>query len=146
MQEAAALQLEIRPLRQGKGGGPSMDRCRKHPIRHHPGPRYASVVCAVSMLNVLPGCITTKAAPEMAWVRTDGRRITDDPALLRLKGKSDIALCRADHLMLDRRMKRRAPAWASAAIRWFQEGIRLRKCVRRTLTAAQRTGTPTPSR
>jgi hypothetical protein len=35
------------------------------------------------------------AAPEMAWVRTDGRRITDDPALLQ-KGKTDIALCHAD--------------------------------------------------
>ena len=72
-----------------------MDRCRKHPIRHHPGPRYASVLCAVAMLNVLPGCVTMKAAPEMAWVRTDGRRIADDPALLQ-QGKTDIALCHAD--------------------------------------------------
>jgi hypothetical protein len=31
----------------------------------------------------------------MAWVRTDGRRITDDPALLQ-QGKTDIALCHAD--------------------------------------------------
>jgi predicted negative regulator of RcsB-dependent stress response len=31
----------------------------------------------------------------MAWVRTDGRRITDDPALLQ-QGKADIALCHAD--------------------------------------------------
>jgi hypothetical protein len=36
-----------------------------------------------------------KAAPEMAWVRTDGRRIADDPALLQ-QGKTDIALCHAD--------------------------------------------------
>jgi hypothetical protein len=73
-----------------------MDRCRKHPIRHHPGLRYASVLCAVAILNVLPGCVTTNnAAPEMAWVRTDGRRIADDPALLQ-QGKTDIALCRAD--------------------------------------------------
>ena len=62
--------------------GLSMDRCRKHPIRHHPGLRYASVLCTLAMLNVLPGCVTMKAAPEMAWVRTDGRRIADDPALL----------------------------------------------------------------
>jgi hypothetical protein len=45
-----------------------MDRCRKHPIRHHPGLRYASVLCTLAMLNVLPGCVTMKAAPEMAWV------------------------------------------------------------------------------
>jgi predicted negative regulator of RcsB-dependent stress response len=31
----------------------------------------------------------------MAWVRTDGRRIADDPALLQ-QGKTDIALCHAD--------------------------------------------------
>src|SRR6202035_2788114 len=72
-----------------------MHHCRKHLIRHHPGLRYASVLCTVTMLNVLPGCVTMNAAPEMAWVRTDGRRITDDPALLQ-KGKTDIALCHAD--------------------------------------------------
>ena len=77
------------------GGGLSMDRCRKHPISHHPGLRYASVLCTLAMLNVLPGCVTMKAAPEMAWVRTDGRRIADDPALLQ-QGKADIALCHAD--------------------------------------------------
>ena len=43
------------------GGGLSMDRCRKHPISHHPGLRYASVLCAVAILNVLPGCVTTKS-------------------------------------------------------------------------------------
>jgi hypothetical protein len=76
--------------------GLSMDRCRKHPIRHHPCLRYAFVLCAVAILNVLPGCVTTNnAAPEMAWVRTDGRRIADDPALLQ-QGKTDIALCHAD--------------------------------------------------
>jgi putative hemolysin len=31
----------------------------------------------------------------MAWVRTDGRRITDDLALLQ-QDKADIALCHAD--------------------------------------------------
>ena len=76
--------------------GLSMDRCRKHPISHHPGLRYASVLCTVAILNVLPGCVTTKnVAPEMAWVRTDGRRIADDPALLQ-QGKTDIVLCHAD--------------------------------------------------
>ena len=72
-----------------------MDHCRKHLVRQHPLLRYASVLCAVAMLNVLPGCVTMKAAPEMAWVRTDGRRIADDPALLQ-QGKTDIALCHAD--------------------------------------------------
>src|SRR3984893_11104399 len=72
-----------------------MDRRRKHPISRHPGLRYASVLCTVAILNVLPGCVTTKTAPEMAWVRTDGRRIADDPALLQ-QGKTDIALCHAD--------------------------------------------------
>jgi|ERR1700722_7303958 len=72
-----------------------MDRYRKHPISHHPGLRYASVLCTVAMLNVLPGCATMKAAPEMAWVRTDGRRIADDLTLLP-QGKTDIALCHAD--------------------------------------------------
>jgi hypothetical protein len=47
------------------------------------------------MLNVLPGCVTMKAAPEMAWVRTDGRIMANDPALLQ-RGKTDIALCQAD--------------------------------------------------
>ena len=72
-----------------------MDHCRKHLIKHRPGLRYAVVLCTVAILNVLPGCVTTKPAPEMAWVRTDGRRITDDPALLQ-QGKTDIALCHAD--------------------------------------------------
>jgi hypothetical protein len=72
-----------------------MDRCRKHPIKHRPGLRYTFVLRAVAMLNVLPGCVTMKSAPEMAWVRTDGRRISDDPALLQ-RGKTDIAFCHAD--------------------------------------------------
>ena len=41
----------------------------------------------------LSGCATSK--PEMAWVRTDGRKILDDPALLK-KGETDIALCNAN--------------------------------------------------
>ena len=31
----------------------------------------------------------------MAWVRTDGRRIVDDPTLLK-QGETDIALCNAN--------------------------------------------------
>jgi hypothetical protein len=72
-----------------------MDRCWRHPIRRHPRLRYVSVLCTAALLNVLAGCVTMKAAPEMAWVRADGRRIADDPALLQ-QGKTDIALCHAD--------------------------------------------------
>jgi hypothetical protein len=72
-----------------------MDHRQKHLIKHRPALHYAVVLCTVAILNVLPGCVTTKPAPEMAWVRTDGRRITDDPALLQ-QGKTDIALCQAD--------------------------------------------------
>ena len=36
-----------------------------------------------------------RLADEMAWVRTDGRKIADDPALLQ-QGKSDIAACDAN--------------------------------------------------
>jgi len=68
-------------------------------------------------------------ASEMAWVRTDGRRIADDPALLQ-QGKADIALCHAD--MLGRQMKRRALAWLSAAMLSFRR-IRQRKCVQHML-------------
>jgi hypothetical protein len=46
----------------------------------------------IGMLG-LSGCATSR--PEMAWVRTDGRRILDDPALLS-KGETDIALCNAN--------------------------------------------------
>jgi hypothetical protein len=38
---------------------------------------------------------TTEQAPETAWVRTDGRRIADDPSLLQ-QGKSDMAACDAN--------------------------------------------------
>ena len=57
--------------------------------------RASSVLCSISGLILLSGCATTSTIPQMAWVRTDGRRIADDPALLR-QGKSDIAVCNAD--------------------------------------------------
>ena len=112
------------------GGRLSMDRCRKHLISHHPGLRYAAVLCTVAMLNVLPGCVTTKAAPEMAWVRTDGRRIADDPALLQ-QGKTDIALCHAD-LDAGSANETARTCMAREATLWFRR-IRRRKCVRRML-------------
>src|ERR1700722_2230844 len=67
----------------------------KHPVGRRPRLHYASVLCIVAILNLLPGCVTTTVATQMAWVRTDGRRITDDPALLQ-QGKADVALCHAD--------------------------------------------------
>ena len=72
-----------------------MDHCRKQTLRQLTALHYASIFCTLAMLDVLPGCVTTTVAPEMAWVRTDGRKITDDPALLQ-QGKADIALCHAD--------------------------------------------------
>jgi len=47
----------------------------------------------IATLSVHFGCVTSK--PEMAWVRTDGQRIVDDPALLQ-QGKTDIAFCHAN--------------------------------------------------
>jgi hypothetical protein len=57
--------------------------------------RHASALCAVASLVVLPNCATANVAPEMTWVRTDGRRIAGDPALLQ-QGKADVALCHGD--------------------------------------------------
>ena len=51
--------------------------------------------CYIGSLILLSGCMTTSTLPEMAWVRTDGRKIADDPALLQ-QGKSDIAACDAN--------------------------------------------------
>jgi hypothetical protein len=72
-----------------------MHHRQKHQVRRRPKLHDASVLCTVAILNVLSGCVTTTVAPQMAWVRTDGRKITDDPALLQ-QGKVDIALCHAD--------------------------------------------------
>jgi hypothetical protein len=53
------------------------------------------VYSSIAGLILLSGCVTTSTLPEMAWVRTDGRKIADDPALLQ-QGKSDIAACDAN--------------------------------------------------
>ena len=52
---------------------------------------------AITAGSLLSACVTATPPPppEMAWLRTDGRKITDDPVLLR-QGKSDIAACSAD--------------------------------------------------
>ena len=62
---------------------------------------WISALCSTAMLILLLGCATTPpivATPpiiEMAWVRTDGRKIADNPALLQ-EGKTDIATCNAN--------------------------------------------------
>jgi hypothetical protein len=50
------------------------------------------VYSSIAGLILLSGCVTTSTISEMSWVRTDGRKIADDPALLQ-QGKSDIAAC-----------------------------------------------------
>ena len=55
--------------------------------------RLLSAFVTVFALGMQVGCATNK--PEMSWVRTDGRRIVDDPDLLK-QGQTDIALCHAN--------------------------------------------------
>jgi hypothetical protein len=43
--------------------------------------RQLSAFVTVVALGMQVGCATNK--PEMSWVRTDGRRIVDDPDLLK---------------------------------------------------------------
>ena len=47
----------------------------------------------IGALGLLFWCATSK--PEMAWVRTDGRKILDYLALLK-KGETDIVVCNAN--------------------------------------------------
>ena len=58
------------------------------------GHRASFAASAITAASLLSACVTA-SPPEMAWVRTDGRKIADDPGLLR-QGKSDIATCAAD--------------------------------------------------
>ena len=60
-------------------------------MSNHQTALFAGAMTAASLLSA---CLTA-TPPEMAWVRTDGRKIADDPGLLR-QGKSDIATCSAD--------------------------------------------------
>jgi hypothetical protein len=57
------------------------------------GQGQSSALVLIVALALLSGCATSK--PEMAWVRTDGHKILDDPTLLK-KGETDIALCNAN--------------------------------------------------
>ena len=62
--------------------------------------RWISALCLTAILIPLLGCattppiVTTPPIAEMAWVRTDGRKIADDPALLQ-QGRTDVAACNA---------------------------------------------------
>ena len=60
-----------------------------------PTQRRSLAYCYIAGLILLSGCAMTSTIPEMAWVRTDGRKMADDPALLQ-QGKSDIAACDAN--------------------------------------------------
>ena len=67
-----------------------------HRMSHHLKQMLALVVIAAQSMHF--GCVTSKpemSRQEMAWVRTDGRRIVDDLALLH-QGKTDIAVCHAN--------------------------------------------------
>ena len=56
--------------------------------------RRRTSFCVMVVAPGMPvGCATNK--PEMAWVRTDGRRIGDDADLLK-QGHTDIAVCNAN--------------------------------------------------
>ena len=63
--------------------------------------RWISTLRSTAILILLLGCattppiVTTPPIAEMAWVRTDGRKIADDPALLQ-QGRTDIAACNAN--------------------------------------------------
>jgi hypothetical protein len=60
-----------------------------------PAWRVNFVLSLIAGSILLSGCATTSTIPLMAWVRTDGRKVADDPALLQ-QGKSDIAVCNAN--------------------------------------------------
>ena len=53
-----------------------------------------TLACLITVALGMPvSCATNK--PEMAWVRTDGKRIGNDPDLLK-QGQTDIAICNAN--------------------------------------------------
>jgi len=53
-----------------------------------------TLACVITVaLGILVSCATNK--PEMSWVRTDGKRIGNDPDLLK-QGQTDIAACNAN--------------------------------------------------
>ena len=76
--------------------------------------RRRRLLSAFVTVFALVGCATNK--PEMSWVRTDGRRIVDDPDLLK-QGQTDIALVTPTL----------TPVWWNKGARLYgQEGLRSR--------------------
>ena len=73
----------------------SIDHCRKYPISQHTFIALRFYPLCGRLAQCASGLRNNEVAPEMAWVRTDGRKITDDPALLQ-QGKTDVTLCHAD--------------------------------------------------
>jgi len=58
------------------------------------GWRLKTLACIITVALAIPvSCATHK--PELAWVRTDGKRIGNDPDLLK-QGQTDIAICNAN--------------------------------------------------
>ena len=56
--------------------------------------RLKILACIITVALGMPvSCATNK--PEMAWVRTDGKRIGNDPDLLK-QGQTDITVCNAN--------------------------------------------------
>ena len=97
--------------------------------------RWISALCLTAVLIPLLGCATTPPIvptppiAEMAWVRTDGRKIADDPALLQ-QGRTDIAACNASLILVHLLMGREG-AWRRRDTSLCEE-IRQRTCARHT--------------
>jgi len=95
-----------------------------------PTQRCSLAYCYIAGLILLSGCVTTSTTPEMAWVRTDGRKIADDPALLQ-QGRAMLLLA-TPISTTDRQLHQRADAWPRRDTS-LCAGIRQRTCARHTL-------------
>ena len=67
------------------------------------------VYSSIAGLILLSGCVTTSTISEMSWVRTDGRKIADDPRYCS-KGRA-ILLIAMPISIAERQPHRRADAW-----------------------------------
>jgi hypothetical protein len=80
------------------------------------GRRLKTLACIITVALGMPvSCATNK--PEMAWVRTDGKRIGNDPDLLK-QGQTDIAVCNAN-LDAVRSTKGGEIVWRRRATLWY---------------------------
>ncbi len=95
----AVIRCALNVLRNRFGFQRAMSAIWSERTFHDPGWRMSRykdrtvVLVAIVVLGIHSGCATSK--PEMAWVRTDGRRILEDPALLK-QGETDVAVCNAN--------------------------------------------------